>query len=401
LDVISTKDFNGSQNMAASAAVKNPRNSNLTFICVGIYVAILIAGLWPLQFHPRNQVSWSKNGHGVHFEEPGIVYTVEGWNSRGLNRSHPGNNAVTLQLGIQPGTESRAGVNPILTFWDATREKNFTLVQWGTVLLVQGWLKDQTGRVFYGQRGLSGGLRQGKPQSVFITSGREGITCYINSVRGNRHADLTFDMSNFRGRIVLGDSPRGKNQWVGDLLELALYDHALEAGEVSDLDRIPLCEMSLQLAKNEGAEAVYAFSEGSGLWVHDRMGFAPNLLVPRYYQRLKITFLMPPWRDFRLRWSYFKDVGINILGFVPLGLFTALFFESSLRLSQHRAALLTILAGFGTSLFIEVIQAYLPTRVSDLTDIICNVAGTECGVILLRVDLQRFLPAKWMSRLRA
>lgn len=340
-----------------------------------------------------------KQGHGVHFEEPGIVYTVEGWNSRKLDRGNAGNDGVTLQLQFQPGSESKEGVNPILTFWDGTREKNLIISQWWTWLFVEGWLKDQRGRVYYGHLPLSGGLRQGKPLTAFLTSGREGIVCYINSVPGERHPGLTLDPSNFRGRLVLGSSPRGKSQWVGDLFALAVYDHALQAEEMADLGRGLLFEMSAQQARKEGAEAAYTFSEDSGLWAHDQMGLAPDLLVPPTYQPLKRAILMPVWETVGLRWSSLEDVVVNILGFVPLGFFTVLFLERIFRLSRRQASTLTILAGFATSLFIEVVQAYLPARGSAQEDVICNVAGTWCGVILLRVNAQRFLPAKWISRL--
>jgi hypothetical protein len=342
-----------------------------------------------------------KQGHGVHFEEAGIVYTVDSWNSRGLNRSPAGNDGVTLQLRIQPGTESKEGIYSILTFWDATREKNLIISQWGTWLLAQCWVKNRRGRVYYRELALSGGLRHGKPQTAFLTSGREGIICYINSVPGERYPDLTLDPSNFRGRLVLGDAPTGKSQWVGDLFALAIYDRALPAEEMADLGQTPLWGISTQQSKQEDAEAVYAFSEGSGLWVHDRTGLAPDLLIPPDYQRLKRTILMPVWQTFALSWSFLKDVVVNILGFVPLGFFTVLFLERFFRFSRRRASTLAILAGFATSLFIEVVQAYLPTRVSDQLGLILNVAGTCCGVILFQTDLQRFLRRGWLSRLWA
>jgi VanZ family protein len=42
----------------------------------------------------------------------------------------------------------------------------------------------------------------------------------------------------------------------------------------------------------------------------------------------------------------------------------------------------TILVGFGFSLVIELIQVYLPSRDSSLTDVICNTIGTIAGLIL-------------------
>jgi glycopeptide antibiotics resistance protein len=48
------------------------------------------------------------------------------------------------------------------------------------------------------------------------------------------------------------------------------------------------------------------------------------------------------------------------------------------------AAAITIILGFVTSLTIETLQAFLPTRSSGITDIITNTRGTAIGVMLYR-----------------
>lgn len=76
--------------------------------------------------------------------------------------------------------------------------------------------------------------------------------------------------------------------------------------------------------------------------------------------------------------SYWGAVVKNIIGFVPFGLcFCACLSAHKVR----RAALATVTLGALTSLTIEVLQAYLPTRDSGMTDIITNTLGTYAGAV--------------------
>jgi glycopeptide antibiotics resistance protein len=71
---------------------------------------------------------------------------------------------------------------------------------------------------------------------------------------------------------------------------------------------------------------------------------------------------------------------MNVLLFVPWGFFAFLLIDRPGR-PAHRTYLLTLLVGLGLSLTIEAWQYFLPTRVTDVNDVIWNAAGAFLGAI--------------------
>jgi glycopeptide antibiotics resistance protein len=132
--------------------------------------------------------------------------------------------------------------------------------------------------------------------------------------------------------------------------------------------------------KNEGPIELYLFNEGSGTIVHNQINSENDLRIPGHFFVLHAPFLERPWDEFQPSWSYWKNVLINIAGFVPLGFFFCAYFVSVRPL--NRAVLATILLGAAISLTIEVLQAFLPTRDSGMTDLITNTLGTVIGTAL-------------------
>ena len=85
-----------------------------------------------------------------------------------------------------------------------------------------------------------------------------------------------------------------------------------------------------------------------------------------------------PWT----RWSYWKDIAVNIFGFIPLGfLFLAYF---AIVKQNPRPTMMVVTLGFAISLTIEVAQRFLPTRDSSMMDLMTNTLGTFLGVLLFR-----------------
>jgi VanZ family protein len=79
-----------------------------------------------------------------------------------------------------------------------------------------------------------------------------------------------------------------------------------------------------------------------------------------------------------LRWTRY-DVLINVLAYLPFGLFVALLPR---RASPLARASLALLAGCALSFGLETLQSFLPPRDATLSDLVANTAGAFAGGLL-------------------
>jgi len=73
------------------------------------------------------------------------------------------------------------------------------------------------------------------------------------------------------------------------------------------------------------------------------------------------------------------DVAGNVLVFIPIGLA----FAGSLTGDDRRRLRTAIALGFVLSLSIEIVQSTIPTRATDIDDLLFNTHGTAIGAGLL------------------
>ena len=111
--------------------------------------------------------------------------------------------------------------------------------------------------------------------------------------------------------------------------------------------------------------------------VHNQIDSATSLLIPERFFVLHQQFLERPWDEFRPGWHYWKDVGYQCRRLHSAGLlFPGVFLPVRNKRAIERSPLRL---GFAVSLTIEVLQAFLPTRDSGMTDLITNTFGTALG----------------------
>ncbi len=367
--------------------LKKPGARKLTLICllmIIIITVIFLAGLWPLKFNPPNKVAWLKERNGIHFYGHGIVYTPEA--SDTSTQSPAAENSVSIELVLQPQKEHTCSVARIISFYNNPKVENLMIGQWKSHLIIRSGDIKGDNRGDFKEIGTGKILQKGKTVFITITSGKNGTSLYIDGRPAKRYPDyrLTDQKRRISGQLVLGNSLSGKAPWRGNILGLAIYSRSLKADEVYRNYQAWTQGATQTLLKNKGIVSLYMFDEREGNFVLNRAGKGHNLVIPATFRVFKKTVLVPIWKDFRPKRSYFTDIAINITGFIPFGFILSFLLYTVRKTSASKMYLTAILSGGAISLTIELLQVYLPTRSSQMSDLIFNTLGTILGVALFR-----------------
>ena len=345
----------------------------LPAICIAGVCGLLVLGLWP--FHaPRNQVTWLGNENGLRFADAGTAV------STGEFRAAQDESSCSIEVWVQPGL--RHDSNTLLAFYAPQNPIQVALQQSDTDLLIErdagGGGRPARDRALF----VNDVFRSMRPVFITISSGSRGTAIYIDGVLARSARRFLVTGGECSGRLVVGTSPVGNDDWTGRFRGLAVYHGELTPAEVVRHYETWTKAGRPEVFESERCAALYLFDERSGNLVHNQIRPGVDLTIPERYQILDQTFLMPFWEEFEFSSGYWENAVKNIVGFVPLGFFLYAYFL--LRLPARRAALVTVVLGCLVSVTIEVLQAYLPTRDSGTTDIITNTLGTCVGVVVYR-----------------
>jgi hypothetical protein len=343
----------------------------LRALCVVLLLGILTAGLWP--FHaPHNEVSWLAHGNGVFFGKYGSMVSAGPFKA---GESEP--DGASLEIWLQPSDVDDGGT--VLSFYTPeNRIIPFALRQsMGDLELerVPQGISARKDTIYFHNI-----FTDQKPELLAVTSGKSGTAIYVDGALVTKSADFNFSSRDLIGQLVVSNSPVSPDSWSGKLMGLAIYHRDLTAAEVSGDYEEWRKTGQTSVAAHEGVVAHYAFSEGTGNVVHNQLNSATDLVIPGTFFMVHEKFLETPWDGFYSGWHYWKNIAINIAGFIPVGFFLYAYFYW-LR-SQRRRMASTIALGFAISLTIEVLQALLPTRDSGMTDLITNTLGTAIGAVM-------------------
>jgi VanZ family protein len=344
-------------------------------LSAGVLCLILTAGLWPF-CAPKNDVEWLTSGDGLKFGHHGSV--VSSGAIRGADQSRT---SGTLEVWL--GASRSESSSTILSFDESAHPgEPFSLRQFGNSLVIRRNNVDPNGisrTALFTVDGLF--QRNQQPVCVVVTLNARGMSVWVNGGLA-KSFPLSGTWNDLTGRIVLANSPTANNSWAGRITRLAIYQQELTASEIAADYANWRADRKPKLARDETPVALYLFNEHDGTVAHNNLDAATDLVIPTRYFVLHQEFMRTPWREYHRTRGYCEDIFINVAGFVPFG-FCLFAYLTSLQVGKHPAAT-TVCMGLLTSLTIEVLQSFLPTRDSGMTDLITNTLGTAIGVMICR-----------------
>ena len=359
----------------------------ITYVCI-------LAGflLWPFDFdlYLKNNAHWIKNSRGIEFL--GMGQAVSNSSTKEFFDHMLRGRGLTLELWLEIEDKNQFGPARILSYSIDPKLRNFTVGQLSDKLVIRLRTTKTSLNGMNPHLIVDSAFDDRSLQHVVITYDFSVQQVYINGEQRTQSEILKGDFSNWDPacRLVIGNEVTGDRPWKGKLYYAAVFNRPLTEKEIRQnyLSGLP-SQIEPGRTDGTGVKAKvpvtrYLFDHGKGDVIHDSgSGLSPvNLFIPRIIQQADKPFL-----DFSEHYIYnktsFSDIIINILIFIPLGIFI----HGMLRIRFGLAvtiSLAALLAGTLFTLGVESMQHLSLTRNSSLIDVSTNIIGTALGIAIDR-----------------
>jgi hypothetical protein len=325
-------------------------------------------------------VEWLKNENGISFQDLGVVYSPAAVDASGQIPYLRKNESMSIELWFTPGSAGSSSFACIFGLYNEHLSEIFSLSQVKSLLNLSKYLKPENNSSTHNWRWLKNVFLKGQRRFLTITSDKTGTTVYIDGKKARKYRNYSLMFSRDLSTVwhmLIGNNPSGTKPWTGIIHGLAIYNQALSPEKVIKHFEKWRNKSALSLLKEKDIIALYPMNEKSGQIIHNAVLNHYHLSIPAIFKILKKNFLKLSGDALKLNGSSLRDMRINILGFIPLGYLLLVTFYSTKSpwTSSWRIFFLAVLGGTVVSLVVEILQAYLPTRTSSLTDLIFNSFG--------------------------
>ena len=337
------------------------------------FIGVTIATLWPFDFSPSNGVAWIPNQHGIHFSRPGVLVS-----SSPLVVPPSAKDSVTIEVWLR--SDENWSLRNVLGIYSPGGPGRLHIFQWDGGLLVSRNYPRDPKATTAAQIYAANVFRRDRSVLLTIASSPFGTVIYVNGEQKQFFPNFQIHAQDLSGLLILGTAPTDFSPWRGDLYLLTFYSSVLSPEEIRrHYDSLSGSNPALSSNSNS-LFARYSFSESSGSVTHSSASSASDLQIPARFSVPYKPILQSPFANYENTRHYYRDVLVNILGFIPYG-FLLFAFLVNTRLSRY-AVLYSFLSGAVFSFLIELTQGYIPQRDSGFNDVITNGLGALLGALI-------------------
>jgi len=339
-------------------------------------------------------VNWLKNENGISFDARGIVYGPVEFRDSDQIPLLGKNEPFSVELWLSPGSDGHGRFSTIFGLYDDRYQEIFSFSQVKSLLNISNYQNTLKKESTHNWRWINNAFSKGQMRFIAITSDKTSTTVYLDGKKTRRCRNFSLILNKEltpKWRMVVGNDPTGKKPWVGKIFGLAIYNHILSPEQVGEHYKNWKGESVSSLLKEKKILALYPMDEQNGKLIHNVLDDRYHLSIPAGFKILKKNFLKLSDNALKLKGSSLQDMCINILGFIPLGFLIYLVLNVHhifSKATSWQRIMLAVIGGTAISLMVEILQAYLPTRNSSLSDLIFNSFGTGIGVILALITLR-------------
>lgn len=333
--------------MASAHLTKKIVSAALAVSVAGIFVA----GFYPFAFLTANSAYLRTDG-AIGFDGPGIAVATPGEDQLSRWREAP---RLILSLVLASSGYYTGDIPQVLSVSTELDENELFLGQWKDEIIIRDIRQHHRREEIQWELSLRAFPDTGEPVRITFDSSEDGTTIFLNGQPAlkTRKLVLARFLEGDRPPVfVLGNSPQATDPWSGSFYGFAFGPGTGPAGE-------------------DGAVA-----ESAGMKLD-------NYRIPKRLQPSSREMFTLPSSEYMATMSFIKDIIVNITGFIPFAAILVYWLMAYKTGSRLLAALVTVACGTLLSLFIEVVQVFLITRTSSLTDLFFNSFGTIQGALLM------------------
>ena len=288
--------------------------------------------------------------------------------------------------------KQQQGPARIVSYSADTGKRNFTLGQDGDSLVFRLRTTGTDDNGFKPSFVAENIFTTGDKQHIVFTYDGNLESIFINGKLIKTTPDVKGDFSNWdKGHyLVFGNESTADRPWDGRLYLVAIYNKSINKGDVQHLYRNTTWENGGNITgmrEKMGLVGIYILNEGQGEVAHDssRVGWSGNLIAKKIPRK---TISFGSVIDSQTGRLDYKDILINILGFVPLSFIVYFLFRLKNK-GGWEILLLPLIIGGCLSFSVEYLQQFTISRHPHAFDILFNVVGVVMGSSLLYLYLSK------------